>query len=202
MPTWYSRQVSLVVDCHCNRTCTLVNSSHNGHTSIQLLFSALPRVYCYGLNLRINLHVVSLHFPRDDRWKLFTAGNHLGPSPWFEMTPVLNLASIANGNLTGLQALLLVARPRATTCCRPSRLSVAENNANHVLNCGAHPGRNRYDCGAKLLSGKKMESPNPFSIVGVCERAYTPVTQCGCNAWCFLRFGGWFSARRRVVDGG
>lgn len=38
------------------------------------------------------------------------------------------------------------------------------------------------------MSGKKIESPNPFSIVGVCERAYTPVTHCGCIVWFFLRF--------------
>jgi hypothetical protein len=53
----------------------------------------------------------------------------------------------------------------------------------------------------KQLSGRKVEWPSPFSIVGVLWRgASLPFEYCGCNVWCFVRFRGWFSTRRRVVD--
>ena len=34
----------------------------------------------------------------------------------------------------------------------------------------------------------------------IVKGASLPSEYCGCNVWCFVRFGGWFSTRRRVVD--
>jgi hypothetical protein len=67
------------------------------------------------------------------------------------------------------------------------RLSIMYSSISDTVNC----------CRAR-----KWSTQVRFLSWAYMKGAQLPFTYCGCNVWCFVRFGGWFSTRRRVVDRG
>src|SRR3569833_437235 len=81
------------------------------------------------------------------------------------------------------------------------RLILPGQSFDHILPSTALSFVYSSDGNRKLLSGKKMGAPGPFSIVGVYGRAHDFLRHWGCNIRCFVRFGGLIFDASRPVGG-